>query len=104
MAEAAKFAAASGMALSKGTTATGAVNANIKATGAVDKPALTGTVTASNLQMSGKDVPQPVQIQSMNLNLSPSEIRSNPFNIVSDATTVNTQFTMRDYERGRAVG
>lgn len=92
VAEAAKFAAASGMA-----TATGTVNGNIQATGAVDKPALTGTVTASNLQMSGKDVPQPVQIQSVNLNLSPSEIRSNPFSVVSGSTAVTTQFTMRNY-------
>ena len=97
VAEAAKFAAASGMALSQGTTATGSVNANIQATGAVDKPVLSGTVTASNLQMSGKEIPQPIQIQSVNLNLSPSEIRSNPFNVVSGTTTVNTQFTMRNY-------
>jgi hypothetical protein len=97
IAEAAKFAAASGMALSPGTTVTGTVNANIQATGSADKPALNGTVTASNIQMSGKEVAQPVQIQSMRLNLSPSEIRSDPFNVVSGGTTVSTQFTMRNY-------
>lgn len=97
VAEAAKFAAASGIALSQGTIATGAVNANIQITGAVDKPALTGTVTGTNLQMSGKDVAQPIQIQSVNLNLSPTEIRSNPFNVLSGNTAVNTQFTMRNY-------
>ena len=97
VAEAAKFAAASGMALSQGTTASGTVNANVQATGTVDKPALNGTVTASNLQVTGKDIPQPVQIQSVNLNLSPSEIRSNPFNVISGSTSVSTQFTMRNY-------
>jgi hypothetical protein len=81
VAEAAKFAAASGMALSQGTTVKGTVDANIQATGAEDRPALTGGVTASNLEMSGKDVPQPVLIQSVNLNLSPSEIHSNPFRV-----------------------
>ena len=97
VAEAAKFAAAAGMALSQGTVMAGTVNANLRATGAIDKPAFAGTITGSNLQMSGKDVPQPVQIQSVNLNLTPSEIRSNAFNVVSGATTVNTQFTMRNY-------
>ena len=97
VAEAAKFAAASGIALSPGTTMTGSVNANVQATGAADKPALTGTVTASNIQMSGKEIAQPVQIQAINLNLTPSEIRSDPFNMVSGGTTVNTQMTLRNY-------
>jgi hypothetical protein len=97
IAEAAKFAAASGMAFSQGTTVTGNVNANVQANGAADKPALTGTLTASNIQMSGREIPQPIQIQTMNLNLSPSEVWSNPFNMVSGGTTVNTQFTMRNY-------
>lgn len=97
IAEAAKFAAASGMALSQGTTVTGTINVDVQAKGAMDRPALTGNVSASNIQMSGKEIAQPIQIQAANLNLSPSEIRSNPFNVVSGATTVNTQFTMRNY-------
>jgi AsmA protein len=97
IAEAAKFAAASGIAFSQGTTVTGNVNANVQAKGAADKPALNGTLTASGIQMSGREIPQPVQIQTINLNLSPSEVRSNPFNVVSGGTTVNTQFTMRNY-------
>lgn len=97
VAEAAKYAAAAGMALTPGTTVTGNVNANIHAVGAADRPALSGTVTASNLQASGKDLPQPVQIQSINLNLTPTQIQSNPFNIVSGNTTANAQLTMRNY-------
>jgi AsmA-like C-terminal region len=97
VAEAAKFAAASGMAFSQGTTVTGTVDANVQARGAADKPALTGTVTASNLQMSGRDIAQPVEIKAVSLNLAPSEIRSDPFNVVSGGTTVNTQVTLRNY-------
>src|SRR5438093_11240884 len=69
IAEAAKLAAASGVALSQGTNVTGNVNANIQARGSADRPALNGTISASNIQMSGKDIAQPVQIQSVNLNL-----------------------------------
>lgn len=97
VAEAAKYAAAAGIALTPGTTVTGTVNANIHAVGPADKPALSGTVTAANLQASGKDLPQPVQIQSINLNLTPAQIQSNPFTIVSGQTSANAQLTMRNY-------
>jgi AsmA protein len=97
IAEAAKLAAAAGFALSPGTVVTGNVNANIQARGPAAKPALNGTVTANSVQASGKGIAQPVQIQSATLNLTPSEIRSNPFNIVSGGTTLNVQTTLRNY-------
>ena len=97
VAEAAKLAAAMGVALSQGTVVTGNVNANIQARGPADKPALHGTITASNIQASGKDIAQPVQILSATLNLTASEIRSNPFDLSSGGTTLNTQFTLRNY-------
>jgi AsmA protein len=97
IAEATKLAAASGVALSPGTNATGNVNANIQVRGAADKPALNGTMAGSNIQLSGKDIAQPVQIQSVNLNLTPSQIQSNTFNVVSGGTTLNAQFLLRNY-------
>jgi uncharacterized protein involved in outer membrane biogenesis len=98
IAEAAKLAAASGVALSQGTTATGNVNANIEARGPADKPALNGTITGSNIQLSGKNIAQPVQIPSVNLNLTPAQVQSNTFNVLSGGTTLNTQFTLRNYQ------
>ena len=97
IAEAAKLAAASGVALSQGTNVTGNVNANIQARGSADRPALNGTISASNIQMSGKDIAQPVQIQSVNLNLTPSQVQSNSFNVTSGGTTLNSQFAVRNY-------
>lgn len=98
IAEAAKLAAASGAALSQGTTATGNVNLNIQARGPADKPALNGTITGSNIQLSGKNIAQPIQIPSVNMNLTPSQVQSNSFNVVSGGTTLNTQFTVRNYQ------
>ena len=98
IAEVTKMAAASGMAFSQGTNASGNVNANIQARGPADKPALNGTVVGSNLQLSGKDIAQPVQIQSVNLNLTPSQIQSNDFNIASGGTTVNAHLVLRNYQ------
>jgi AsmA protein len=97
IAEVAKLAAASGMALSQGTVATGNVNANVQARGPANKPALSGTLTGSNIQLSGKNVAQPIQIPAINLNLTPAQIQSNPFNVTSGGTTLNTQFTLHNY-------
>jgi len=97
LAEAAKLLAASGVALSQGTTVTGNASANIEARGAANKPALNGTITASNIQMSGKDIAQPIQIPSAILNLTPSQIQSNSFNMISGGTTLNTQLGVRNY-------
>lgn len=97
LAEAAKLLAASGVALSQGTTATGNASANIEARGAANKPALNGTITASNIQMSGKDIAQPIQIPSVTLNLAPAQVQSKPFNMISGGTTLNLQLGVRDY-------
>jgi len=85
------------MTLSQGTTATGNVNANLQMRGSASKPALSGTVAGSNIQLSGKEMAQPIKIPSVNLSLTPSEIHSSPFNVTSAGTTLNTQFALRDY-------
>ena len=97
LAEAAKLLAASGVALSQGTTVTGNASANIEARGAANKPALNGTITASSIQMSGQDIAQPIQIPSATLNLTPSQIQSNSFSMISGGTTLNAQLGVRNY-------
>ncbi len=97
LAEAAKMAASSGMALSQGTNVAGNLTANMQARGPADKPALNGTISASNIQMSGKNIAQPVQIPSIDLNLTPSQIQSNPFKVTSGGTTLDAQIALRNY-------
>jgi hypothetical protein len=97
IAELAKLAAASGIALSQGTNAVGNATVNIQARGPADKPALNGTISGSDIQLSGRDIVQPIQIHSINLNLTPTQIESNPFNVASGGTTLNAQFTLRNY-------
>ena len=97
IAEISRLAAAAGIALAPGTTVTGIVNADIQARGPADKLALNGTITGRDIQASGKDIPQPVQIKAVNLALTPDEIRSDNFPVVSGGTTVNTQFSLRSY-------
>jgi AsmA protein len=95
--EAAHLAAAAGMAFSPGTTVNGRINANIQARGAANKPTLTGTFAGRDIQISGKNIPKPVQVQALNVALSPTEIRSDNFNVSSGGTTAAAHFTMTQY-------
>ena len=97
IAEISRLAAVAGTALAPGITVTGIVNAELQARGPADKLALNGTVTGRDIQASGKDIPQPVQIKAVNLALTPDEIRSDNFPVISGGTTVNTQFSLRSY-------
>jgi AsmA protein len=95
--EVAHLAAAAGMAFSPGATVNGRMNANIQARGAADKPTLNGTLAGRDIQISGRDIPKPVQVTALNVALSPTEIRSDNFNVSSGGTTAAAQFTLTQY-------
>src|SRR5436190_10071832 len=82
IAEAARLASAFGVAFGPGTTVNGRVNADIQARGAASKPALNGTISGRDIQVTGKEIPQPVQIKAVNLALPQDEIRSGHFNVI----------------------
>ena len=103
VAEIARLAAAAGTAFAPGTTVTGQINADIKAQGAADKPALNGTITANNIQVSGKDVPKPVAVKAVNIALTPTEIHSDNFNVTSGGTTAAVQFSVKNYTSNSAL-
>jgi uncharacterized protein involved in outer membrane biogenesis len=96
--EAAKLAAASGMAFSPGATIIGNVSADVRGQGALDKPSLSGTLSGSDLRISGKEIAQEVSVKSINLAFTPTEIHSDNFNVTSGGTTVGAQFSLRDYQ------
>jgi uncharacterized protein involved in outer membrane biogenesis len=95
--EIARLAAAAGVAFSPSTKVDGRASANLQARGAADKPALSGTLAGRNIQISGKDIAQPVEVKAINLALTPTEIRSDNFNVTSGGTTATTQFTLKQY-------
>jgi AsmA protein len=97
IAEIARLAAAAGMAFSPNTTVNGRINADLQARGPADKPLLNGTLTGRDLQITGKEIAKPVEVKTLRINLSPSEVRSDPFNVTSGGTTATTQFTVRNY-------
>lgn len=97
IAEAARLASAFGVAFGPGTTVNGRVNADIQARGSANKPALNGTISGRDIQVTGKEIPQPVQIKAVNLALTPNEIRSGQFNVTSGNTTMSTLLSLKQY-------
>jgi uncharacterized protein involved in outer membrane biogenesis len=97
IAELSRLASAFGVAFAPGTTATGRVAANVQVTGSAAKPVLTGNIKASDLRISGQGVPQPVEVKTVELSLTPTDIRSNEFTATSGKTTVSARFAVKQY-------
>ncbi|HSY63764.1 MAG TPA: AsmA family protein, partial [Terriglobales bacterium] len=103
IAEIARLAAAAGIAFAPGTTVNGQINADIKAQGSADKPALNGTIAGRGIQVSGKEIAKPVEVKAVNIALTPTEIHSDNFNVTSGGTTAAVQFSVKGYTSNAAV-
>ena len=95
--DAARLASAFGVAFGKEMNVQGQVNANIQAKGAANKPALNGNLSVRNLVISGKEIPQPVKAQNVELTLTPAAIHSNNFTASAGPTNVNVNFALQNY-------
>ena len=97
LAEAARLAAAFGVAFNANTKVVGMASADIAARGPVNKPALNGTLALRNLAISGQDIPQPVNIPAIDLALTPQQIKSNNFSATAGNTSVSAQIQLTNY-------
>jgi AsmA protein len=95
--EMARLASAFGVAFDPGADVKGTINANLQARGPANKPAMNGQISAKNLDISGKDIPQPVHVNDIELTLTPDTIRSNDFAATAGSTIVNANFTLSNY-------
>jgi uncharacterized protein involved in outer membrane biogenesis len=95
--EMARLASAFGVAFDPGADVKGTINADLQARGPANKPAMNGQVSAKNLDISGKDIPQPVHVNDIELTLTPDTIRSNDFAATTGSTSVNANFTLSNY-------
>ena len=102
IAEMARLASAFGVAFGKDVDVKGQINADIQARGAMDKPALNGQLSARNLDISGKEIPQPVKVNDITLALTPDTVRSNEFAATTGSTTVNVSFALSNTARPTA--
>jgi uncharacterized protein involved in outer membrane biogenesis len=97
IAEAARLASALGVAFNPGMDVNGRVDANISARGAANQPSMNGQLSARDLVISGKDLPQPVKVNQISLALTPDTIRSNDFTASTGITTVTINFALAKY-------
>jgi uncharacterized protein involved in outer membrane biogenesis len=95
--DAARLAAAFGVAFGPDAKISGKLTANIHAQGPTDRLALTGTVNGRKLEITGKGIPSAVEVPTLDLTLTPQEIRSAPFNASSGATTLAAQMSIAQY-------
>ncbi len=103
IAEAARLASAFGVAFNQGMDVNGKIDADIQARGEASKPAMNGHLDAHELVISGKDLPQPVKIGSINLSLTPDTIRSNDFTATTGSTSVTVNFSLAHYTTPNSV-
>jgi uncharacterized protein involved in outer membrane biogenesis len=95
--EMARLASAFGVAFDPGADVKGTINADLQARGPANKPAMNGQISAKNLDISGKDIPQPVHVNDIELTLTPDTIRSNDFAASAGSTNVNANVTLSNY-------
>jgi len=101
--EIARLASAFEIAFAPETSVAGRISGDVRATGPIDRVALNGSIAARDLQISGKSVPQPVQVRAINIALTPSEIQSDEFQAISGKTTVLGRFAIRQYSSKTAT-
>jgi AsmA protein len=95
--ELARLAAAFGVAFNDKTNVAGILNLNVHAQGPVNKPVLNGQIAARNLRISGGDLRAPVQVDAVEVSLSPDVIRSNEFTAKTGRTSAAAQVTVSQY-------
>ncbi len=97
IAEVVRLASSFGVGLAPGTTAAGQLTANIHAQGAVDRPALNGNITGTNLQLTSGQMREPVKIPSLQVAMTPTTIHTNQFTPSAGDASVNMQLTLNNY-------
>jgi hypothetical protein len=97
LAEAARLASAFGVAFGTEMQVAGTWEADLRARGPADRPALEGRVRLRDVAISGGDIPQPVRTPAIDLAFTPEEVRSSEFTAATGGTSVGARFAVRQY-------
>ena len=102
IADAARLAGAFGVAFNPGMQVNGTVDADMTIRGTSSSPIMNGTASARNLDISGGKIQQPVKVSEVNLQLTPTLVKSNEFVASTGSTKVNVAFALNDYSGPRS--
>lgn len=97
IADAAKLAGAFGVAFNPGMQVNGTVDADTTVRGTSSAPVINGSASARDLVISGGKIQQPVKVSQINVQFSPTQIKSNEFSASTGSTSVHVAFTMNNY-------
>ena len=95
--DAARLAAAFGVAFSPTPTSPDRSRPTFTPRARPASLAFNGNVNARNLEMTGKQIPQPVKVPEIDLSMTPQQIQSNNFTATSGATSLAIQMTLTQY-------
>jgi AsmA protein len=101
--EIAKIAGALGIGFNPKYQIQGSITADLAAKGTTKQPALSGTLTAKNVEVSGSEIKQPVRVPELDLTLSPQTIQSKPFVAESGSTKLTADFALSQYTTPNSV-
>ena len=93
----ARLADASGKPLSGNIKTKGSASANLTAQGQMNRPAMNGTASLRDLEVSGSDIPAPVNVPAVDLTLTPQQVRSNDFTATAGKTSLGANFVLTNY-------
>ncbi|MBY0503369.1 MAG: AsmA family protein [Bryobacteraceae bacterium] len=99
--ELAKLAAGFGVAFAPGMQVTGQAGTNLEISGTTQVPAFAGQVRVTSLEMRGGDLKQPVRTPRLVLDLTPGELHTQPFEVVTGNTKLSGSFSLADYASDR---
>jgi hypothetical protein len=97
VAEVARMASAFGVAFPPDVQVEGRTGINLRATGAASDPRLDGTIAGRELRISGERVPVPVEVDVIDVVLTPTTIRANDFEVRAGETTATARFVVTGY-------
>lgn len=95
--ELAKVAAAFGAAFSSDMNVTGMLGADVHIQGPTDALQYSGNISLSKLEVNRSGWKQPIRIAELKAQLTPQEIKTNPFEVQSGNTRVTASAAVQDY-------
>jgi uncharacterized protein involved in outer membrane biogenesis len=97
LAEAARMAAAFGIAFAADARADGRMTLDLHVHGLARRPEMEGRVSLRDISVSGAGLPGRVSTPSVDLAFTPREIRTSEFSASSNGTMLDARFVLADY-------
>lgn len=83
--------------LPKAMKASGQIAAKIDVSGTTAKPAVAGHLTATQFEVSGGEIRQPVTTPKISIQLTPAKLTLEPATVISGSTQIQAQGTVSNY-------